>query len=180
MSSGNPQSDEMRKLTVQWMQAQPIVTAYIASVVRDRHHVEDLTQESAAAVASAYDRYDPEKPFTPWALGVARNKVLMYLRTTKRDKHLFDERLLTGLAEAHEQLADSMVERRHALHECLKKLPEHSRELMRRRYFNNEKVQAIAASIDRTEGSVSTMLYRIRGTLAQCIRNRLNRQGAGQ
>lgn len=167
-------------MTQLWMQAQPIVTAYIASVVRDRHHVEDLTQESAAAIASAFDRYDPDKPFTPWALGVARNKVLMYLRTTKRDKHLFDEDLLTGLARAHEELADSLLDRKNALHACLKQLPENSLALMKRRYFDNEKVQAIAESMQRTEGSVSTLLYRIRGALADCINKRLGRMEAGQ
>lgn len=166
-------------MTKLWMQAQPIVTAYIASVVRDRHWIEDLTQETAAAVASAFDRYDPDKPFTPWALGVARNKVLMYLRKTKRDKHLFDADLLTGLAQAHEQLADTFTDRKNALHECLKQLPDHARSLLRRRYFQDEKVKAIAESMNRTEGSVSTLLYRVRAVLAQCIRERTEEPRAG-
>lgn len=165
-------------MTQLWMQAQPVVTAYIASVVRDRHHIEDLTQETAATIASAFDRYDADRPFTPWALGVARNKVLMYLRTAKRDKHLFDEQLLSGLAEAHQRLAESFVDRKHALHECLEQLPDQSKSLLRRRYFENEQVKAIAASMDRTEGAVSTMLYRLRAALLRCIQQRLKSSGA--
>ena len=175
-SSAHP--DQMRRMTQLWMQAQPIVTAYIASVVRDRHHVEDLTQETAAAIASAFERYDADKPFTPWALGVARNKVLMYLRTSKRDKHLFDENQLIDLAQAHQSLADTFIERKQALHQCLKSLPETSRSLLLRRYFENEKVNAIAKSMGRTEGAISTTLYRIRGTLAACIRKRMGGIGA--
>ncbi|MFI4860843.1 MAG: sigma-70 family RNA polymerase sigma factor [Phycisphaerales bacterium JB063] len=172
-----PQAEQMRRLTLLWMKAQPVVAAFIASVVRDRHDVEDLTQEVAATVASSFERYDPAQPFTPWAIGVARNKVLHYLRSAKRDRHIFDEDLVLGLARAHETLASDYEDRRDALAYCLGRVPEHTRKILGLRYVREMGVAPIADQLGKTPGAVSNLLYRARIALADCIRLRLRAKG---
>jgi len=166
-------TEKMRRVMGLWMKSQPTVTAYIASVVRDRHHVEDLVQEVAAAVSMQVDVYDPNRPFLPWALGIARIRILKYLRNRRRDRHVFDDGLLESLAQAHERQADEAANRKAALHDCLKRLPAGSKTILDNRYFNNVPVQEIARSLEKTEGAVSMLLMRIRQRLATCIKRRI-------
>lgn len=166
-------TEKMRRVMGLWMKSQPTVTAYIASVVRDRHHVEDLVQEVAAAVSMQVDVYDADRPFLPWALGIARIRILKYLRSRRRDRHVFDDGLLESLATAHEQQADESASRKAALHDCLQRLPSGSKTLLDNRYFSNVPVKDIASSMQKTEGAVSMLLMRIRQRLATCIRRRL-------
>lgn len=175
-----PHQEQMRRLTLLWMKAQPVVAAFIASAVRDRHAVEDLTQEVAAAVASSFERYDPDQPFTPWAIGFARHKVLHHLRSHKRDRHVFDESLVAGLAEAHVDQAERYDARREALAFCLERSPEKVRSVLGLRYVREMEVGKIADRLGRTPGAVSNLLYRSRTALAECIRRRLRAEGGGR
>ena len=36
-----------------------------------------------------FDEFDPQRSFTGWAMGVARNKVLQYFDKTSADRHRF-------------------------------------------------------------------------------------------
>ncbi len=43
-----------------WTLAQPTVSAFVVSVVRDFAARDDLLQETAIAVIESFDRYDPQ------------------------------------------------------------------------------------------------------------------------
>lgn len=160
-----------------WMKHQPTVTAYIASVVRDRHHVEDLTQEVAQVISTQLDQYDQARPFLPWTLGIARNLVLKYLRTRKREKLVFDDGLLDQLAAIHIKQAEGPAARKAALHDCVARLSPDRKKLLSARYEQQVGVNQIAQGLGRTEGAVSMLLLRIRQSLATCIRKRMAMQG---
>lgn len=177
MSAEN--SEKMRQMTALWLKSCPTVTAYIASVIRDRHHVEDLVQEVAFTISDQVDKFDSTRPFLPWALGIARIRILKYLRTRKRDRHVFDDGLLDQLAVIHEKQADESSARKAALHDCMKRLSPDRRELLENRYFKDVAVKEIATSVDRTEGAVSMLLLRIRQQLAICIRKRASLDQGG-
>lgn len=173
-------TDKMRQVMGLWMKHQPTVTAYIASVVRDRHHVEDLAQEVASAISLQVDKYETDRPFLPWALGIAHNQVLKYLRSRKRDRLVFDEGLLAQLAEHHIEQVEGSAARKAALHDCIQKLSADRKQLLKSRYFQRVGVQEIAKELGRTEGAVSMLLLRVRQRLARCIRQRLSIQTEGE
>lgn len=173
-------TDNMRRVMGLWMKHQPTVTAYIASVVRDRHHVEDLVQEVASAISIKVDQYESDRPFLPWALGIAHRQVLKYLRSRKRDRLVFDEGLLDQLADRHIEQADGSAARKAALHECMQRLTDERKELLNSRYFQRVGVQELAKQLGRTEGAVSMLLLRIRQGLADCIRQRLATPAGGE
>jgi hypothetical protein len=54
---------DMQQFAVQWTQAQPSVTAFIASLVPRHHDAEDILQRTAASLISMRDQYDPSRPF---------------------------------------------------------------------------------------------------------------------
>ncbi|MEM9347245.1 MAG: sigma-70 family RNA polymerase sigma factor [Planctomycetota bacterium] len=173
-------TDNMRRVMALWMKHQPSVSAYIASVVRDRHHVEDIAQEVASAISMQVDTFDADRPFLPWALGIAHNQVLKYLRTRKRDRLVFDDGLLDRLTEVHADQAEGAAARKAALHDCMKRLPDERKALLEDRYFKRVGVQQMAEHLGKTEGAVSMLLMRVRQTLANCIRKRIASSAGGE
>ena len=61
-----------------WTLAQPVVSAYVAAVVRDFRDRDDVLQAISVAVLEAFSSYDPARPFTAWAMGIARNQIGTY------------------------------------------------------------------------------------------------------
>ena len=51
---------------------------------RDRQEAEDLAQEVFLRLFRAFDRYDPERPFTPWLRRVAMNLLINLTAGKKR------------------------------------------------------------------------------------------------
>ena len=94
----------IREVTRLWTLAVPAVSAFVASLVRDFPDCDDVLQDTAVAVIESFDRYDPERSFVGWALGIARNQVGLYLRRRGRDRHTFDSPAVEQLAAAFETL----------------------------------------------------------------------------
>jgi len=165
-----PESEQRKQFARCWMQAQPVVAAYIASGIRDRQHCEDVLQDTALSIAEAFDQYDATKPFLPWAMGVARNKLLQYYRNHHRDRLVFDEALLEQIGVRIEAQAEHTKDRQLALAHCLEKLAEHAREMIKLRYVQDLGYDQIAEMLGRTRAGVANSLYRSRKALAQCVK----------
>lgn len=178
----NPSESQRRQqLTLLWMQAQPMVSAYIASAVRDRQHAEDLLQETALSVAEAFDRYDPAKAFLPWTIGVAKNKLLHYYRKHERDRLVFDDELIEQIGSRYEaESIEAFKEQGAALKRCIEKLAEHARTILQMRYVEDMGYEQIAQAVDRTAAGVANNLYRSRKALAECVKRDAARENGGR
>lgn len=66
--------DQTRKAMRLWALAQPTVSAFITAVLRDFSDRDDVLQDVAVAVLDGFGSFDEHRPFTPWAIGVARNQ----------------------------------------------------------------------------------------------------------
>lgn len=152
-----------------WTLAQPVVSAYVTSAVRDFSARDDILQDIAVAVIESFDRYDPSRPFTHWALGIARNQVGLYLRRLHRDRLVFDDATMNYLAEAFVSISDEPSRKLDQLQYCLRELDGRARELCRLRYEHDLKPAAIAESLGMTANSVAKALQRIRDQLRACM-----------
>lgn len=88
--------------------------------------IEDLVQEALLAVHLKRDSYDRRQPFTPWAYGVARYKLLDHFRRV-------GSRAETALEDADVLFADDDAtprEARRDLGRLLQALPERQRNLV--------------------------------------------------
>lgn len=151
-----------------WTLAVPTVSAFVASLVRDFQDRDDVLQETAVAVMESLDRYDPAQPFVPWAIGVARNQVRLYLRRKGRERVAFDSDAVDALAAAF--AADPAADRRlDALGGCVKALDPKAREVCRLRYDLDLKPAAIAARLGTGPNAVAKALQRIRDQLRECV-----------
>jgi len=163
------------------MKAQPAVAAYLHSVIYDRHHAEDLLQQTAMHCTDKFETFDASRSFTAWALGMARLNALHYMRTTGRDRHRFGDDVLASLAQAqaefHEEEGEELT---CALRACLDGLPRHSRRMVELRHLRGLTPTAIGEKIGRTGNNVAVTLHRIRKGLGKCITQRVDEEGPGR
>ncbi len=158
-----------RQATRQWTLAQPAVSAFVTTVVRDFGDRDDVLQDIAVAVIESFDSYNSNYPFVPWAIGVARNQVGLYLRSRSRDPLVFDDDAVACLAIAFHEEAQEQSATFDFLQDCLGSLDGRSKKLIGLRYTNDMKLAAIASQADMTPNSVAKSLQRIRDQLRACI-----------
>jgi RNA polymerase sigma-70 factor, ECF subfamily len=176
-------ADRMRQIARLWTQAQPVVSALIGASVINFHDAEDLLGQVAETVVTKACEYDPERPFTPWAVGIARYRILQYFERRRADRHVaFDEETLGLLAEAHCELAEEAPARLAALRQCLGRLRGKTKRVLEMRYLHEHSPGSIAEKLGTTPGAVWTLLHRARKALAECIGRRLEAftQGGGR
>lgn len=179
MHTNSREQQQRQDLALLWTRAQPHVSAFVSSMVLDFHAAEDLIQQVACAVAEQFDAYDPDRPFVPWAIGIARFKVFNYYRSKKRDKHVFDSESLDGIARAYAELEPELDPRRKALGVCVKKVSGRASQVLEMRYMREMKPARIAQKLEMTPNAVSVMLHRIRAALSKCIETEMGRAKAG-
>ena len=158
-----------------WVKAQPSVLAFLVASTPQFSDAEDLLQEVAAEVAIQFDKYDPGRPFLPWALWVAKIKIADFYRGRKREKLVFVSEVLDSLAGACARMHEAMAEEHQALGECLQLTSGRTRELLTLRYAQDMKPRQIAAKLGLSAAAVRVTLSRIRTALAECVRQRLGK-----
>lgn len=169
--------DNTRQAARLWTLAQPVVSAFVTSVVRDFTVRDDVLQEVAVAVMESFDRYDPSRPFIGWAIGIAQNQVGLYLRRVRRDRHVFDDETITCLASTFGAISADETQQLDYLQDCLRGLEGRARELCDLRYRRDLKPAAIAETMGMTANSVAKALQRIRDQLRDCIQRKSALEG---
>jgi len=170
-------SDLTEQLTVRWTLAQPVLTSYIASTVRNKNDVQDVVQDVAVAVARGYAKSDRSRPFLPWALGIARHKIADYQRKYYSNKQIFDSELLEKISVAYHEIEPEVNDTRRALDDCVARLQERGQAIVKLRYTHDLKPPQIADRVGLSANAVAVALHRIRKTLSDCVRSRLEREG---
>jgi len=161
--------ERLRQVTRSWTLAQPAVSAFLTSVVRDFRERDDLLQEVAVAVLESFDSYDASRPFVPWAIGIARNRVGTWLRSRRRSRVHFDSAAVETLAAAFAAIPADDYRRLDRLAECLGLLDGKARQLCELRYRDDLKPAAIAPRVGMTANTVAKALQRVRDRLRECI-----------
>jgi DNA-directed RNA polymerase specialized sigma24 family protein len=72
------QPDRKEQITVQWAQSQPLIAAFISSLVPDFHDADDILQNVAIVTVRKYEQFDPNCSFVAWAIGIAKNEILKH------------------------------------------------------------------------------------------------------
>jgi RNA polymerase sigma-70 factor, ECF subfamily len=174
---GSDQAPDMR-FGLLWGEAHSAVAGYIQSLVGDRTTTDDLVQEVALAAFRSFGTFDQSRPFTAWALGVARHRVHQHWRTLSRQRPLFqDVTLLEELATISAELDDTLSEEKRALRDCLASVEGRSWELVRLHYIDGMAAEDIGERLKLASGHVRVLLHRVRSALRTCIERRLATDG---
>lgn len=161
--------EAQEQFTRHWTLAQPVVAGYLTAAISDFQEAEDLLQNVAVACLRKFASYDAQRPFTSWALGVARIECLRWRSARSRVPVVLDPAQLEDAAQICEEIAPQLRAWEQALPECLKELHGRSADMIRLRYELALKPAAIAERMNMEPGAVRAALSRIRTSLRECL-----------
>jgi RNA polymerase sigma-70 factor, ECF subfamily len=153
--------------------------AYVLANVRNHADTEDILQNVSLVVVEAFEQLRDEAGFLPWAIEIARRRILKHHRVAGREQAL-DPELVGRLAEAAGRVEQATPTPVHhaALRSCLDGLPATSRRLMEQRYDGSVRdVAELAARVERSVQSVYAQIKRIKAALRDCVERRLEAEG---
>lgn len=157
-------------------ESQNRISRYVFSLLADHVRTSDVVQETNLVLWRKMSEYDSERPFLPWAMGIARMQVMAHIRNATRDRLLLNSETAELLAESAEKMAIDSSEEEAALRLCLHSLEGTARQMIEHRYFKARPLSELADSLGRTTSAIKTSLVRIRRQLQECV----NRRVAGE
>jgi RNA polymerase sigma factor (sigma-70 family) len=138
-------------------------------IVRNRPLAEDIFQEAFIKIIHTlrFGNYNEEGKFGGWAVRVARNLTIDYVRKMKRDVTITDSEgndifnyIVIAEESREDKLMQSQTERQ--IKDLIKYLPEEQREVLILRHWGDLSFKEIA---DKTGVSINTALGRMRYAL---------------
>ena len=152
----------------QYLAHQDELRAFIAACLRRPADTEEVLHEVAVALWQAFPRFDPARPFLPWARGVAAIEVQQFRRQRARSLPTLSPESIAALEQAFAE--EEPVSSLEALRRCRDALPAHARRLIDLRYQDNQDLEHIATITGRGVEAVGKALQRVRSALAECVR----------
>ena len=143
---------------------------YIASLLPRRDDADEVFQETSLKLLQNRSKYDPNRPFAPWAFSLALNQVRMFMRRNRHKGGMFSETMLTAIAEEQFRSAELIGESLSRLSDCLKQLATEKRYLLEQCYSGMHTIKAIAVSKGVRPEALYKQLERIRRVLLECMR----------
>ena len=105
---------------------------------------------------------------------MAKAKEILKRRDKKRRYPvLFSPEALAALVEAFDRVEAAPTDQHVALEQCLEKLPDRSRRLLKLRYEQSLKLREVAEVLGASLDSVHKALSRLRDRLRDCVERRL-------
>ena len=150
--------------------------ALLRAMLPSREEASEALQETIIVLWQKFGEFDPARDFRAWASGIARNKALAVLRDRQRDRHVFDEELVSRLADRAALHAAEVMPRSEALEHCLQKLSITQRELVLTAYTKGTRMDDLAARRGQTPMALYKWLHRIRLALLDCIERTLSKE----
>jgi RNA polymerase sigma-70 factor (ECF subfamily) len=140
------------------------VYGYVASIVRDEHEAEDVTQQVFLKLMSVLDKYEPRNvPFSSWLLRLAHNAAVDDLRR-RRATPVEDMRGADEPADVRGYEGLSLFR------EALATLPEDQRTVVVLRHVVGLTPGEIAERLGRSENSIHGLHHRGRRALRTELR----------
>jgi RNA polymerase sigma-70 factor (ECF subfamily) len=166
-------SDPIKALSTRFVAERHALMGFIYGMVRDLAAAEDIFQEVWIRLQEAGSRGELIANPAKWCRGVAKNLILHYWRDKRAGKVVADSELLDLVEQALNEQPDDWSDRRHALMECMDRLPAKSRELLQMKYDRGLSFAAMAERLKRSVDSLKMALCRVRQTLLECAQRKL-------
>ena len=152
--------------------------AYIYALTLNLTDADEILQETNMRLWEQRDDYDPDRPFMAWAKTIAHYQVLSSRTKQSRERLRFRPAVLESLSDEAAAAADAIEQRRSALQNCVEKLNDSSRRLLRLCYFGDTTIKQAANQLDRSVAATYKALARIRQTLFDCVEKQMQENNA--
>ncbi|QDT66807.1 sigma-70 family RNA polymerase sigma factor [Calycomorphotria hydatis] len=143
--------------------------SFVYSLLADHSDAEDVYQRCSMILWEKFDKYDPERDFQSWAMGIAFYEVKNFLRVSSRDRHRFSEHLVDQLFERVSARGTDQELYLKSLQQCLKSLAQKDRRLVQEVYWERRQCSLIARELGIAVNTLYDRVGRIRGQLRKCI-----------
>ena len=144
---------------------------FILTMAPQYADAEDLLQQTSVTLWEKWSEYDMDKPFLPWAYGIAKNHVRNFIRKKQRrgEYQGLSEELLSQLSKTRE-LHEVLLEKRlGALSDCMHRLPDRQRNLLETFYDQKLSADHFAEHLKMSRRSFYRLIQRLRQGLLDCI-----------
>lgn len=138
----------------------PALKSFLRTRFFSRDHIEDIAQEILLAIHTARHTYRPEQPFRNWMYGVARHKMIDYMRKWGRQNanEINDDELVTFLADTSNNPEDTLSSK--DLEEALARLPEKQRQVLLLTKVQGYSMAEAAGKLGMTETAAKVTAHR--------------------
>ena len=146
------------------------IYAYILTLVPNWSDADDIMQEATAVMWRKFDKFKSGTDFAAWGVSIAHYEILKFRKRNRRNHLHLNENLLRDVAEKCRETKDEKEKRLCALQECLTKLSEQDRRLIRLRYERYATTKRVAQRVGRSVQGMYKTMARIHYALQQCVR----------
>jgi len=152
--------------------------AYLVSLLSNAAHAEEVFQEVCVVLWRECETFELGTDFVKWVSVIAHHQVHRFRRQQRRIGPQLSDTAVDMLAEDAVERAELLESRRDALRQCLDKLPNKDRQLVRSCYGDARTTFKTAAEdLGRPVNTVYKALNRIRKVLYECIERTLSTEG---
>ena len=148
------------------------IFGFIFTLTPNHSDAEDVFQETSIVLWNKFHQFDQQRPFLPWACGVAYNTARNFLRAAGRSRLVFSDPLLATIASERSDAreCESSADRMALLQTCLSKLSDRDRKLLGQAYGGKGSVKELAQQLNRATQTIYNRLNIIRRKLVECVR----------
>lgn len=155
-------------------QHQRSLYGYVRALCPRLQDADEVFSRTSMALWQKSETFEPGTNFLAWACRIAEFEVLNYMRSLRRDRHVYDEQLMRTLARESAAYMAEADRRLAALRDCMEQLPQQHRQMIVERYRTTQSVSELATMFGRSVNSFSVTLHKIRKHLLQCISRRIS------
>jgi RNA polymerase sigma-70 factor (ECF subfamily) len=152
-----------------------MLTIFLQSALGNGSDVDDLFQETMIVAWRRLDEFDQTRPFAPWLRGIAKKLVLAHKRQSRGrpcNVAILDQ-IDMRLGQLHAQSGDTWEDKLDLLHACVDALPDHYRQAVGLRYFQQQSIQQVSQSLKLSVAAVKKRLQRARSLVCDCMDRKL-------
>ncbi|MBI3828675.1 MAG: sigma-70 family RNA polymerase sigma factor [Planctomycetes bacterium] len=168
--------DKLEQLGAQFLAQRHVLMAFISGLIRDPNAAEDILQEVWMRLSEASRSGVPIDDLGRWCRGTARNLVLHHWREKRTARVIPDSSMLDLIERAFDEQAGAQgiwMARKNALLECLRTLPDKSRQLLAHVYESGLPLAEVAKQTGQSYAAVMMLLSRVRKGLRECVVRRV-------
>lgn len=174
--------DTLRLFEVLANEHEPMLMAYVLSLVSDPALAEDIAQQSLLTAFRKLSTLRRRESFPAWLRGIARLEVLSTLRKHSNEIPV-EPAVLDAMEEAfrlfeNAQPAEEWEERFKLVERCFEHLSEPLKRVCRLHYFEDRKAREIAVELEVGLDAILKRLERARQAIRDCVHAQLKRSPA--
>jgi RNA polymerase sigma-70 factor (ECF subfamily) len=173
----NPKAQSLHIFEMLARQNEPMLLAYVFSLVSDSSLAEDIAQQAFLIAYRKIDSLKDPAAFPAWLRGIARLEAYAAMRRRGREFPV-EPAALQQLDEAYRTFeeqtpTETWEERFRLVEKCFGQLPETLQSVCRLHYFENRKAREIAETQGINLAAVLKRLERARTAIRNCVKQQL-------